>query len=129
MNIDNPKPSPTHYRHRRTILLKRIAKCFYTGLINTINHDGVEHSGYMAFLSLLAFFPFLVFFVAIAGFLGNLQIGARFVGIVFRSLPQDLTISLKPRILEIISGPPQGLLTIAILGTIWTASSAVEGLR
>jgi len=99
------------------------------GLVNTINHDGVEHSGYLAFLSLLAFFPFLVFFVAVAGFLGNLEIGARFVHIMLQSLPHDLTAALKPRIIEIISGPPQGLLTIAIFGTIWTASSAVEGLR
>lgn len=99
------------------------------GLVNTINHDGVEHSGYLAFLSLLAFFPFLVFFVAIAGFFGNLDVGARLVGIVLRNLPADITAALRPRILEIISGPPQGLLTLAILGTIWTASSAVEGLR
>src|SRR5262249_36602543 len=29
----------------------------------------------------------------------------------------------------IVSGPPQGLLTVAILGSLWTASSAVEGMR
>ncbi len=34
-----------------------------------------------------------------------------------------------PRIDEITSGPPQGLLTVAILGAIWTSSSAVEGMR
>jgi membrane protein len=36
---------------------------------------------------------------------------------------------LLPRIQEIISGPPQSFLTIAIIGVIWTASSSVEGLR
>src|ERR1700752_297680 len=102
-------------RHRR-FLIKRIFKCFYMGLVNTINHDGVEHSGYLAFLSLLAFFPFLVFFVALAGFLGNLEIGARLVHIMLQNLPHDLTKALQPRILEIISGPPQGLLTLAIFG-------------
>ncbi|MFT7086749.1 MAG: membrane protein [Rickettsiales bacterium] len=34
-----------------------------------------------------------------------------------------------PRINEIVNGPPQGILTVAIIGIIWTASSAVEGLR
>lgn len=115
--------------HHRWVLIKRIFKCFYMGLVNTIHHDGVEHSGYLAFLSLLAFFPFLVFFVAVAGFLGNLEIGDRFVHIMLQNLPHNLTAALKPRIIEIISGPPQGLLTIAIFGTVWTASSAVEGLR
>jgi membrane protein len=30
---------------------------------------------------------------------------------------------------EIMSGPPQSLLTLAIVGAIWTASSTIEGLR
>ena len=37
--------------------------------------------------------------------------------------------ALSPRIRGNPSGPPQGLLTVAILGAIWTASSAVEGYR
>jgi membrane protein len=35
----------------------------------------------------------------------------------------------RPRIEEIVSGPPQGLFTLAVLATIWTASSMVEGTR
>ncbi len=93
-------------------------------------HDGIEHAGYLAFLALLSFFPFLVFFVSVAGVFGQTQLGAEFVHtIVMDYLPEHIMEALRPRIDEIISGPPQGLLTLAIIGVIWTASSAVEGTR
>ncbi len=108
---------------------KQLAHCFWKGSANTINHDGIEHAGYLAFLGLLAMFPFLVFTVAVIGFLGQGGFGAVFITQVLKALPVDLTVALSPRIEEIVSGPPQGLLTASILGAIWTASSAVEGIR
>ena len=103
--------------------------CFKKAAICTITHDGVEHAGYLAFLSMLSMFPFLVFTVAVIGFMGQGEAGAQFITTILNNLPPRVTAALQPRIVEIISGPPQGLLTISILGAIWTASSAVEGLR
>lgn len=108
---------------------KTFFKCLYDAGYYTVHHDGIEHAGYLAFLGMLSFFPFLVFLIAIAGVIGELQIGIEFVNNTVSLLPEDFIAALKPRINEIVSGPPQGLLTIAILGAIWTASSAVEGLR
>jgi membrane protein len=110
-------------------IINNISKCLYKAAVNTINHDGVEHAGYMAFLAILTLFPFLVFIIALAGFIGESQLGVYFVDLLFKNLPKDVTLALEPRVKEIISGPPQGLLTLAIVGAIWTASSAVEGLR
>lgn len=104
-------------------------RCLKIAVINTINHDGIEHAGYLAFLGLLALFPFLVFMVAIIGVLGQGEAGAVFITSLLQQLPDNLTAAIRPRIVEIVSGPPQGLLTVSILGAIWTASSAVEGLR
>jgi membrane protein len=98
-------------------------------LFKTINDDGVEHAGYMSFMVLLCFFPFLVFFVALTGFLGASELGQYFIDILRNHLPEHVTEVLMPRVREIVSAPPQGLLTLAIVGTIWTASSFVEGLR
>ncbi|MDE3059902.1 MAG: YihY/virulence factor BrkB family protein [Pseudomonadota bacterium] len=111
------------------ISLKQSGGCAWRALTATIRHDGVEHAGYLAFLNLLALFPFLVFIVAVIGFIGQGEAGAAFITSLLLALPADITAALKPRIVEIISGPPQGLLTVSILGAIWTASSAVEGLR
>ena len=103
--------------------------CSKKALIDTINHDGIEHAGYLSFLAILSIFPFLILFVSLAGLFGQTILGQELVVILLEYLPKEAVAGLKPRINEIISGPPQSLLTIAILGAIWTASSSVEGLR
>lgn len=108
---------------------KKVLHCLWKALVDTIYHDGIEHAGYLAFLTLLALFPFLVFIAALTGFIGDSAIGTRFITLVLSNLPQEVTVALKPRMEEIASGPPQGLVTLAIVGAIWTSSSAVEGLR
>lgn len=80
-------------------------------------------------MGLLAVFPFLVFVVALLGTLGPETDIAEYLAKLFRQLPNNVADALEPRIHEITSGPPQGLLTIAIIGAIWTSSSAFEGLR
>lgn len=115
-------------RHR----VLQIFQALWKALVDTVNHDGIEHAGYLAFLSLLSFFPFLVFFVAIVGALGESELGVKLIHLVLYEndlVPPALVQALEPRIKEILSGPPQGLLTLAIIGAIWTASSAVEGIR
>ncbi len=109
--------------------IKHIFQCLHEALFKTINDDGVEHAGYMSFMVLLCFFPFLVFFVAFTGFLGASELGQHFIDVLMNHLPDHVIEALMPRVKEIVSAPPQGLLTLAIIGTIWTASSFVEGLR
>jgi membrane protein len=111
--------------------LKNLAKCFYTALVDTIQHDGIEHAGYLAFLAILSLFPFLVFFVAIVGFFGETDVGLKLIHLILDNhlIPSHIMPALEPRINEIASGPPQGLLTVSIIGAIWTASSSVDGLR
>ncbi len=94
-----------------------------------VNHDGIEHAGYLAFVIMLAVFPFLVFFVAILGALGQTGQGGDFIHLIIDRAPKYMTDPVLPSINEILSGPPHGLLTISILGTIWTSSSIVEGMR
>lgn len=110
---------------------KAILECFKKAFIDTIDHDGIEHAGYIAFLSILSIFPFLVFFFAIVSFFGRTEIGFSFANIVIDNdiIPFTVIKALEPRIKEIINGPPQGLLTFAIIGAIWTSSSIVEALR
>jgi membrane protein len=107
----------------------KFLRCFTNAAYNTVYHDGIELAGYLAFLGVLALFPFLVFLLALAGFVGEGKAGADFIHMLTEILPPHMMKALEPRIAEIISGPPQGLLTVAILGAIWTSSSAVEGYR
>ncbi|NDF11783.1 MAG: YihY/virulence factor BrkB family protein [Proteobacteria bacterium] len=109
--------------------LNTCMECFLKAARSMMRHDGVEHAGYLAFLGLLSFFPFLIFFVSITGLLGQSKMGDQLVILLTEHLPHDFVAALLPRIEEIVSGPPQGIFTFAILATIWTASSAVEGTR
>ncbi len=57
---------------------------------------------------------------------GFSESGAEFIQSVITEIPGDI---IKTRIQELLNVPPQSLMTLAILGSIWTASSFVEGLR
>lgn len=110
--------------------IKKLYQCFTRSVyIAVVEHDGIEHAGYLAFVALLAIFPFLVLITAMGGFIGQGEVGAKFIELILSNLPTAAQTAIRPRIDEILSGPPQGLLTVAILGAIWTSSSMVEGMR
>ena len=112
--------------HKFLIIPLRILR---KSLIDTIRHDGIEHAGYLAFLSILSFFPSLIFLVSVVGLFGESELGKNFVYKLIEGMPKDMAAGLIPRINEIISGPENSFLTIALIGVIWTASSSVEGIR
>jgi membrane protein len=109
--------------------MKHFFRCIFKAIEDTVNKDGVEHAGYMSFMVLFSFFPFLVFFLAITSLVGASDIGQDFLSLLLSNLPDNTTSVMKSRIKEIMDIPPSSLLTLAIFGSIWTASSFVEGLR
>lgn len=104
-------------------------KILRISIVDTIRQDGIEHAGYLAFLSVLSIFPFMIFLISIVGFVGGSDIGAQMIFDAVNSLPNQAAQAILPRVKEIVSGPKQDFLTVAIIGVIWTASSSVEGLR
>ena len=101
----------------------------YKAVDKMIEHDGVEHAGYMAFMMLMSIFPFFVFILAFTSFFGASELGELFLELSVQNLPAHSVESIKDHIEELLVAPPQGLLTLAILGTLWTSSSFVECLR
>lgn len=118
-------------RARHIGRLKRRLRPFWQALQDSVDHDGIEHAGYLAFLFLLAFFPFVFFMIALTGKLGRTDIAVSLTQTIIDSglLPYEALDMLRPRVNEILTGPPHELLTLAVLGAIWTASSLLEGLR
>jgi membrane protein len=109
--------------------LKRVIRNIYLAIVKMIEHDGVEHSGYMSFMMLVAIFPFFIFILALTSFFGASEIGRQFLGFAIENMPENSIEIIKIRVNEMLLAPPQSLLTLAILGTLWTASSFVECLR
>lgn len=109
--------------------MKNILRNLYLAIVKMVEHDGVEHAGYMAFMMLLSIFPFFIFILAFTSFFGLSELGEMFIWFTIDNLPENSIAALKTRIDEMIANPPHGLLTLAILGTLWTASSFIECLR
>lgn len=107
----------------------KLLKIFYDAADRTVKDDGVEHAGYIAFLALLSFFPSLIFLLSVISHMGKQSFGADMLNEFYKLLPLDVMNTLAPTINEIMAGPPAGLLTLAIVGILWTASGGVEGVR
>jgi membrane protein len=109
--------------------IKELARVYYRAGDSLVDNYGIEMAGYLTFLALLALFPYLVLMVSAAGLVGQGEAGRGFIALLLQNLPTDAVATLRPRIEEITSGPPQSILTFSILGAIWTSSSAVEAVR
>lgn len=91
--------------------------------------DGIAMAGYIAFSSLLAIFPFLIFSAALVGlFLGPEQ-NAQAVEVLFKVAPDHIAQTLEPVLHEVLIDRGQGVLTLSILVTIFLASNAVDAFR
>lgn len=80
----------------------------------------------LSYFFLLSFFPLLIFSVQLLPYL-NLQQDA-----VFRFLhdimPKEVYILIEGTLAEILNNRNSGLLSISVLGTIWSASNGIDAL-
>lgn len=111
-------------------LVRRIrSNPLYTAIGYTSEVDGFEHAGYMSFMVLFSFFPFIVFFLALTYNLGNSELGLYLVRIIVEHVPDSSSRFIINALEELAQSPPTNLLTLAIIGNIWTSSSFLECLR
>lgn len=96
---------------------------------NLVMNEGFELSGYVAYTTLIALFPFVIFLASLAGFLGDAETVDQFIAFAFRFMPDDVAKTLTPAIREVLQVRQGGLLTVGIVATLWAASSGVEALR
>jgi membrane protein len=94
-----------------------------------VRHEGLELSGYMSFTAILALFPFLIFVVALAGFVGRAEGAENVIGTIFNFAPRQVAEVLAPVVRSVIDQRRGDLLTIGIIFALWSASSGVEALR
>jgi membrane protein len=101
--------------------------------IGTVAHfikdDGFVLAGNLAFMALLSLFPFLIFLIALAGYVGQTEAGTYLVVFIFENIPDSVSEALEPPIIEVMQETRGGLLTVGILGALWTASNGLESLR
>jgi len=91
--------------------------------------DGFALSGNIAFSSLLAFFPFLIFLTALAGFLGNEPLARTVIDYLLSVAPAEIVGPVSDDIHSILTESNSRVLTLSIAFTLYIATGGVESLR
>ena len=102
-------------------VLKRVSVGVY--------NDGFIHAGNLAFLALLALFPFFIVATALATLLGQTQSGSMAVATILAQLPPQVAVTLRQPILEALTARTGALLWLGAIVGLWTAGSFVETVR
>ncbi len=108
--------------------MKRVWLTSRSVIVGFMEDEGFILSGYIAYLALLTLFPFIIFIVWLAGYVGRRM--------TLDSLTAFLD-ALPPNVSSVLAGPLEqamknvhgGVLTFGILVTIWTIGSMIETFR
>jgi membrane protein len=94
-----------------------------------VYNDGFIHAGNLAYLSIVALFPFFIVAAAVAHLLGQGQDAMLTVTNVLRRLPPDVAATLREPIQEVLTVRTGSLLWLGGIVGLWTATSFVETIR
>ena len=110
-------------RHRIDIweVIKRVAVGVY--------NDGFIHAGNLAYLALLALFPFFIVAAALANLLGQSESSRKTVMTVLAQLPPNVADVLRQPIAEVLSARTGPLLWIGAIVGLWTVGRFIETIR
>jgi len=101
----------------------------------TYGKDLVEHindadvmglSAQLAYFFLLSVFPFLLFLVTLLGFLP--MDDQAFLGYIGAFMPDQVLEMVETNLTDIVNNRSGGLLSVSILGTLWSASNGVNAI-
>jgi membrane protein len=102
-------------------VIKRVAIGVYS--------DGFIHAGNLAYLTLVALFPFFIVAAAITQIFGATQVGAETVNGFLLTVPRSVADVLRPAITDVLSARTGNLLWIGALIGLWTVGSLIETIR
>jgi membrane protein len=97
-------------------------------MADTFADDCPGLAAQLAFYFLLAVFPALLFLVSLLGYLPlNATLGTA-VAQLEAVVPQEVVSLIREQIEQVLAGGHGGLLTLGIVGAIWSSSSAVTAI-
>ncbi|MGN6122477.1 MAG: YihY/virulence factor BrkB family protein [Sphingomonas oligoaromativorans] len=98
-------------------------------IIVGVYSDGFIHAGNLAYLTLLALFPFFIIMTALAQLLGRSGDGAEAVNSFLRVLPHGVAGLLRPAIDSVLAARTGPLLWMGAIVGLWTVGSYIETIR
>ena len=115
-------------RAARMALLARIWLIIKRVVFGCFN-DGLIHAGNLAYMSLLAIFPFFLTGAAAFTLIGEADEQAAAVGAVLAALPPVVSEVLRPVALSVIDARSGWFLWVGGLVGLWTVGSLIETIR
>jgi membrane protein len=94
-----------------------------------VYNDGFIHAGNLAYLALLAMFPFFILAAAVAHLLGRTEDGALTVATILSELPPGVASTLREPVEQVLTARTGPLLWFGALVGLWTAASFIETIR
>ena len=91
--------------------------------------DGFIHAGNIAYLSMVAMFPFFIIVAAVAQLFGNSAAGAETVERFLHLMPRSVAELLRPAIAGALTARTGPLLWLGALVGLWTVGSFIETIR
>ncbi len=114
------KPKPKEFRFWR--LLKQALKAY--------GRDNMYvYAGNMAFIGMLAVFPFLIVLISLSALIGQTEAGNQFLDYVFANLPDNVTAQIRGPVEAVLAETTGNILTISILVALWTTIRGVNAAR
>ncbi|MDE1468181.1 YihY/virulence factor BrkB family protein [Aurantiacibacter sp. D1-12] len=121
--IDHPElPEPEHNVLEKTwIVIKRVVIGCFT--------DGTIHAGNLAYMSLLAIFPFFILGAAVFRLIGEEAEQMAAIEALIRTLPPTVANTIEPVARNVVEMRSGWLLWVGGLVGLWTVGSLVETIR
>ena len=91
--------------------------------------DAFGLAGNVAFRALLAIFPFLIFTSSLTAFIGDSTMAEHLIEFLIAIVPDGLVAPIVSEVVNVMTVPRGGVLSIGILLTIWFALGGVDGVR
>lgn len=114
-------PAPSNPVRHPIEIVKRVAIGVY--------NDGFLHAGNLAFIALLAIFPFIILATAVATLFGRNGDNASAILAILSSLPPNVAEVLSGPLFEVSDGRSGNLLWFGAAIGLWTAASFIETIR
>ncbi len=111
-----------------TIFATRPAQVIRRVAIGTYN-DGFIHAGNLAYLSMLAIFPFFILGAALFELIGGRANALGMIDAVARALPPTVAAVIEPVADDVILARSGWLLWLGAVVGLWTVSSLIETIR
>lgn len=96
--------------------------------VNTFN-DGFIHAGNLAYLSMLAIFPFFILGAALFDIIGGRENAEEMIFAVARAMPSSVAAVIVPVAETVITARSGLLLWVGGAVALWTVSSLIETIR